>query len=301
MSDEIMADYDVNEAGDIRPAVVGQDLMPFDEMSARLSRRREFIKTQLKEGIDYGKVPGVPKPFMWKSGAEKLLELHGYLPIFKIIDSESVIDGQVPYFEYTVSCDLLHAATRTEVHLGAMGCCSNRERQYFNSQSGQPKGDPWVQKNTVLKMAQKRAVVAAALAVTSLSCDFTQDEEAVEVQSTPSPSRPVPQRQQPAQAELPQDMYPTTQEDIDFPPPERPQQRPQYGNQQQGNSPQVRDRGAPCSDKQAKYIFRLVKENNMDVEEFMNGLRGEYGDHIGRLQDLTKGQANDVINGFVNG
>lgn len=302
MNDENVVD------GEIVPSGLGHQLMPFDEMTDRLQRRREFISEQLKEGVDYGRVPGVPKPFMWKSGAEKLLELHGLLPQLSRVDSVEDRNTSPPYFEFTYRCDLLHVASGRVVHLGAEGSCNNRERQYFNDRDGTSRGDAWVQRNTIIKMSQKRAIVAAALMVTSLSCDFTQDEEAIEPKAPP---RKVI-NQTPAAAPAPKPLA----EDDDFPPwlggpdPDEEASRetdaPAPPQQPQAPARRPANPDATCSIKQSKYIYRLCKQNEEEgtgpgVQEVMAQLQAAYGSHIKRFNDLTKGQASDVIEELTAG
>jgi len=284
------------------------DLVPFEQMAQRLEQRRAFIQQQLKAGIDYGVVPGVRKPFMWKSGAEKLLELHGLMPQLERVDSVEDRNTSPPYFEFTYRCDLIHVATQTVVRLGAEGTCNNRERKYFDDRDGTSKGDPWVQRNTCVKMAQKRALVAGSLMVTSLSCDFTQDEEAVEVQRDPghgpaaSGSAPPAATGGTAPAAA---VTPTTA----FQPPavandgsigaELEAPASAAPPQQQQQNPVIQNPAGKCSDKQAKYIFRLCKEGGIEIADMLGNMQSAYGPHIQRFDDLTKQEASDVIASMV--
>ena len=176
------------------------------------------------------------------------------------------------------------------IELGAEGTCNNRESKYYDKNTGNSRGDPWVQRNTVVKMAQKRALVAGSLMVTSLSCDFTQDEEAVanlqQAVADPGagPTTRVPDQRAPvkipAVAKVP-----------------APSSVPQAVEQPVAAKPA----GKLCSEKQAKYIFRLCKERNIDIGEMMQSLQNAYGAHVQRFDDLSKGEAHDVIEQMTEG
>lgn len=189
-----------------------------DEAIARVEAVRRYVQSQLHENEDYGAVPGVKKPFLWKSGAEKLLLLHQCTPRFECIEDLSHRDGRYPYWDYTYRCSVLHVPSG-QIIATAEGSCNNRESRYWSaggetacaehgtplrkaqygddagkmacpdcdwrvpektatSQPG-PKGDAEIQQNTCRKIAQKRAMVSAALHIGALSDLFTQDEEAV--------------------------------------------------------------------------------------------------------------------------
>src|SRR5258708_7086799 len=57
-----------------------QPVMEIDQSIARFKAMQRYIAEVLEEGVDYGAVPGVDKPFLWKSGAQKLCLLFGYVP-----------------------------------------------------------------------------------------------------------------------------------------------------------------------------------------------------------------------------
>ena len=46
--------------------------MAFGEAQFQFENLKKFISSQLKEGEDFGRIPGAKKPSMWKPGAEKL-------------------------------------------------------------------------------------------------------------------------------------------------------------------------------------------------------------------------------------
>ena len=87
------------------------------------------------------------------------------------IESKIEQAGKEPLFYYLVRCDLVKVYNGTEyVWTSAYGSANTSEkRNGFNS--------PYDAANGTLKMAQKRALVAAALSISGLSDAFTQDME----------------------------------------------------------------------------------------------------------------------------
>jgi hypothetical protein len=70
---------------------------------------RRYIDAVLEDGIDFGTIPGVDKPFLWKSGAQKLCLLFGYVPHYEpkmeIEDWGGEKFGE-PLFYYKYACTL---------------------------------------------------------------------------------------------------------------------------------------------------------------------------------------------------
>ena len=159
----------------------------------------EFVSGQLKEGIHFGVVPGTSKPTLLKPGAEEVVRLYQCAATFPA--SEMIVreDFTVspPLYAYRVLCRIVDAygVVRAE----GWGSCSSMESKYryrYETWRGPGKADPaqgWApnkwgkmarridnpdvsdQQNTILKMACKRAQVAAALSLGCASEYFTQD------------------------------------------------------------------------------------------------------------------------------
>lgn len=129
-----------------------------------------FGQQTLKRDVDFGVIPKTKKPSLFKSGAEKVAMGYGLLQHYTI---ESKIEqvGKEALFYYLVRCDLVKVYNGVEyVWTSAYGCANTSEkRNGFNS--------PYDAANGSLKMAQKRALVAAALSISGLSDAFTQDME----------------------------------------------------------------------------------------------------------------------------
>ena len=194
----------------------------------------EFVREAMKPGVDFGCIPGTPKPTLLKPGAEKLCTLFGLTTRFQIIHSVEDWTGEAhngePFFYYLYRCQLWRDE---RVIAEGDGSCNSFEQKYrwrdaqrvcphcgknaiikgkaefgggwlcFVKKGGcgakfmdgdetietQPVGrvsnpDVADQVNTIQKMGQKRALVAATLLAVNASEFFTQDEEE-RVSSTP--------------------------------------------------------------------------------------------------------------------
>lgn len=180
-------------------------LMTVDQAKAELAKLQEFVGSVMKEGTDYGTIPGTDKPTLLKPGAEKLCEVYGYAPQVVIDDAVEQWDADPPFFNYRVLARLVNKRTLCVVAEG-VGSCNSRETKYryrldyWNGQGDPPADEGWQKKkrrtgggsywsrrvenketaevaNTILKMAKKRALVDATLSATRSSQLFTQDME----------------------------------------------------------------------------------------------------------------------------
>jgi hypothetical protein len=187
------------------------------DMRAHVNLVQEVMKAVMQEGTHYGKIPGTPKPSLWKPGAEVLGATFHIAPSYKVEDLSTEDCAR-----YRVTCTGTHQATGIVMGEG-MGACSSNEEKYkwrkVNSNAefdAAPEnrrrvkyGKDYETKqvrtecadidNTVLKMACKRAQVAMALNVTAASDIFTQDiedlpEELREREEKTAPKLPDGQR-----------------------------------------------------------------------------------------------------------
>jgi hypothetical protein len=197
------------------------------ELRQRLAIIQEVMKSVMVQDVDYGTIPGTPKPTLFKPGAEKLcvtFKLSALDP--QIIDVPDVVDDEI---RYRVRVPIA-AATGVIIAVGVGECSTCEEKykwrrpvhqkEYDNApidrkrEKYQRNGDVWQQvrvepsdvANTVLKMAHKRAYVHAVIMATAAGSIFTQDlEDRPEGMDDAEPARPAqPQtRQQAAQAPAP--------------------------------------------------------------------------------------------------
>ena len=128
------------------------------------------MTSKIIRDVDFGVIPKTKKPTLFKSGAEKICMAYGLLQQYHI-ESKIEQGGKEPFFFYNVKCNLVKVVNGEEYVLtSAYGSANTGEkRNGFNS--------AFDSANSTLKMAQKRALVAAALSISGLSDAFTQDME----------------------------------------------------------------------------------------------------------------------------
>lgn len=203
---ELRSEEQVEYAVAVRDEPV--DIVPsfaisLDEARRRMSQLQHFVKDLMTEGVDYGVIPGVQKPSLWKPGAEKLINVHGLDLDVREIDCREDWDAGFFYYKY-----------RAELHLASgrvagvcEGSCNSKEARYrwrnlpdwkatdedkaraVRAEEKKDKrgrsyimytcenDDPYTLVNTIQKMGQKRAIVGATLIATRASDIFTQDVE----------------------------------------------------------------------------------------------------------------------------
>lgn len=217
------------------------------ELRTRVDNLRAAV---MKEGIDYGTIPGSDKKVLKKPGAEKLCSEFGFYPRFEQVTAIEEFSDR-PLFHYRYRA-ILYRMTGEPIAEG-IGSCNSMEKKYRYRQGerlcptcGKPTiikgkaeyGGGWVcfakkggcgakfadtdpqiadqqvgqventdiydQINTIDKMAQKRALVAAVLIATNASDYFTQDLDDFadvvdgsfqEVPQTPKSSQNSPSKQ----------------------------------------------------------------------------------------------------------
>jgi len=219
-------------------------MMPVMDIATALARRQsmvQFVQSIMKQGTDFGTIPGTDKPTLLKPGAEKLTTFFGLRPRF--VEIRTVEDwtggeyGGEPFFYYRFTCQLWRGDT---LIAEADGACNSMESRYRYRNASrkcpacgkeaiikgkQEYGGGWIcfkkqggcgakyadedkkiteqqvgrvfnpdiadQANTILKMSQKRALVAATLIGVNASEFFTQDmEDYVEGEVVETPPAP---------------------------------------------------------------------------------------------------------------
>lgn len=217
----------------VRPTEHLMPAMTIAQATTRYQSVVTFTRDLMREGVDYGIVPGSDKPTLLKPGAEKLTTFFGLTTRFELVENAedwtgSQHDGE-PFFYYWFRCRLLCGDL---LIAEADGSCNSWEAKYRYRQAQRmcptceqptikrskypprdnPHGEPgWYcfakiggcgsnfdhdapaivdQQvgrvpnpnpadivNTIKKMAQKRALVAATLLAVNASEFFTQDLE----------------------------------------------------------------------------------------------------------------------------
>jgi len=187
-------------SGEIKPDSIKNRLMEINSI-------QEFVKSLLKPGEDYGTIKYTKngkemetKPFLYKSGAEKIAYALGLRILVDIVDK--VVDENE--IAYTIKCRLFR--NDDVVVSEGFGVASTSEYKFWKQvnesmKAGMPKDVAMRSiSNTILKMAEKRAVVDAALHIFALSGFFSQDEDYVKEEiknegghvETPKPKQQKP-------------------------------------------------------------------------------------------------------------
>jgi hypothetical protein len=139
----------------------------------------------MKEGTHFGTIPGTPKPSLWKPGAEVLCLTFRLAPILesRVVADDlecewpytafkrdgSIVHGScVGFFEVEATCTISNLDGAPLSRCSAR--CNNREAKYRSLSLFEIR-------NTIQKMAEKRAFVSAVLLATGASDIFTQDME----------------------------------------------------------------------------------------------------------------------------
>jgi len=191
--------------------------MTVDQLGNRRNKILAVMKSVMREGVDYGIIPGVNRPSLLKPGAEKLCATFMLVPTITVEDL-SVGDER----RYRVKVSLNHAPTGICAGEG-IGEASSSEDKYkwrkticraeFEATDPERKREAWKKEkgtpvliqqvrtnpediaNTILKMSKKRGLVDATLTATAASDIFTQDvedipKEYIEGQDQASSARP---------------------------------------------------------------------------------------------------------------
>lgn len=164
---------------------------------------RQCMRAVLVENVDYGKIPGMgDKPSLFKPGAEKLIQWFGFgfenvrdeterdadgkrvgvtyrCTVHKqLADGRKVTvatcEGYAGYDEDKFYTPLEAARAKAEANERKWAAKDNRAPRPAKWENVSEYRAPW---NSVLKMAQKRALVGAAIDATGAAGLFTQDLE----------------------------------------------------------------------------------------------------------------------------
>lgn len=183
------------------------EIMPVAAIQQNIGRIQALKETVLKEGRDFGTIPGTTKPSLYKPGAELVNLMFGVSvdpDAHSLREEIGTDDAGVPFYAVTVRTVF---KTRAGVFLGASyGSASSLEEKYKwrratgpkefeatpdgrkrvkfgrgknNSEYEQPQIRTEMEdiRNTILQMAMKRAEVSGTKRVHALSGMFGQDLE----------------------------------------------------------------------------------------------------------------------------
>jgi hypothetical protein len=169
-------------------------------IQARVNMIQAAIKNIFKKDVHFGTIPGTPKPTLYKPGAEQLLVMFRIAPSEPKIEDLSTPDS----IRYRVTRSGVNQVGGNFLGSGVGECSSDEEKFRWRKpvcdaewdetdvdrrrtvwkksangpyQAKQVRMSPADVANTILKMADKRAMVAMTLVVTGASDAFSQDLE----------------------------------------------------------------------------------------------------------------------------
>ena len=129
----------------------------------------------LRRGVDFGMIrrkdgsAQTKHPTLFKAGAEKVAVAYGLCQRYHM--ESKLEDAESGFFFYAVRCDLVKIVDGREYTITSSYGSANTREGRTGRQS------PFDGANSALKMAQKRALVSAALSLGCMSDSFTQDVE----------------------------------------------------------------------------------------------------------------------------
>lgn len=197
----------------------------------------KFVKTKLKENVDYGIIPGTKKKSLYKPGSEKIAFLFGLKPNVELM--EKVEDWEKGFFFYRYKATLIHFASGKPAGSAERSCNSKEKKYAYNSVNEfyasadekdlaikkiQKKNGQYTntfliirktaeeqadQVNTIMAMAQKRAIVAAVVQATMASEIFDADASP---DDDTAPNKSMTAEEDPRRAGLMMRLYGTAKE-----------------------------------------------------------------------------------------
>lgn len=146
-----------------------------------LRELKAFIHSELRKDVDYGVIPGCPKPSLFKPGAEKLAGLFSLASRTEELVREMDFDKGWVFFSHKTTITSL--ATGRDI-ASCDGSANSKEKKFA-------KQEPASILNTIQKMSQKRSYVGAVILATRASDFFTHDVEDIDLEPAKAPPRNV--------------------------------------------------------------------------------------------------------------
>lgn len=134
--------------------------------------RTPFGATRLQRDTDFGVIPGTKQPSLYKAGAEKVVMSYGLLQHYSIETKHESFEADRPMFYFLVKCELVKISPDGKEYVFTTGYGSANTNERRNGRNS-----AYDSANSCIKMAQKRALVAAAISISGMSGLFTQDME----------------------------------------------------------------------------------------------------------------------------
>lgn len=264
----------------------------------------EAMTTVMRKDIDFGTIPGTPKPTLYKPGSEKILSM------FNLSATPTVEDLSTPdTIRYRVHVSIQHIPSGNVLGVG-VGEASSAESKYqwraavcneeWDETPEDRRRNKWKKgnggayavrqiradmediANTVLKMAKKRAQIDAVLTVTAASDVFAQDiEDLVAAGLDPA-------------TDFNPDADPSTQsqprhEDLQ----RRETAQPQTQQRQQPTQQASQGGGPVISEAQGKRWWAVAMGTHQDHKVLMAYLRERIG--VGSKNEIPQSRYDEVM------
>jgi hypothetical protein len=140
-----------------------------EQVKVAIENVESLVREHMREKVDFGTIPGTPKPSLYKAGAERLARFFGLGAVVEQTRSVENWDDGFVLYQYKVGVGPI-----TQDGVVPIAWCeasaNSKEKKYVNK----PVYDV---ANTLMKMAEKRAYVGAVLMATNTSDFFSQDLE----------------------------------------------------------------------------------------------------------------------------
>ena len=131
------------------PNVNGTSTPPTTVQPTQQQALKAFIKANLREGIDYGQIPGVKNNVLFKPGAAKIINFLRLRPQIQLL--HTVFDPESKAISYTVKVTLVNEDGLAVTE--ALGGANTLELKFSKAGMGS--------QNLVVSQAVKRATVSA--------------------------------------------------------------------------------------------------------------------------------------------
>ena len=101
------------------------DMTTFKNTIQKICEWQQLVQINLKEGKDYGTIPGTSKPTLYKPGAEKIVMLGKLRSTFDVLDETK--DWEKEFFQFEIRWNLWVGEV---IIAQGVGLCSSKEDKY---------------------------------------------------------------------------------------------------------------------------------------------------------------------------
>ena len=140
-----------------------------EQVKLAIENVESLVREHMREKVDFGTIPGTPKPSLYQAGAERLARFFGLGALVEQTRAVENWDDGFLLYQYKVGIGPITPNGVVPI-AWCEASANSKEKKYVNK----PVYDV---ANTLMKMAEKRAYVGAVLMATNTSDFFSQDLE----------------------------------------------------------------------------------------------------------------------------